>query len=1193
LWLACGCVKLSGVDFFLYLSDGVAFPSLIPSGPAEEYNSPYLVGAWRFSQVPLSIIRLGQGVWSIQVCCLILTVTSNILLLIGRIALTIMSNPSSSNWKTNVNRMKTKRWVEAKSYSYDGDDWGDADEYGEYDEPEPAPKPTGLRKATAPTSVPSPAPVETNPQAGRDRNNSFSRGDERRVFSGPTRTAYSQPIDRPQELQRSEISPRMQPERPDPYQSTAQQSRPSMDGHGYPPRGYDGRTGSMTSNTSVPDMRQPKTLRKSSLGQADFSSPQNITPLITNIPPSSPNAGAQNKPATPTFIRPADIYRRMQEEKERERLSQESSRPSLDALTREESPAAKSDAERRPRKQALESVAERKSEYGMEGLLAAKNTGSTSQSRGPDGSPKLPEISGFEGFGQGFGDSFLGTVSSDTLESDSNGNSKKPLIQTKNVSDVSQPQAPTPSTSQPIDSSLQHQPSLGFRSVVHQAFDQPLAPSPSISSSMDRSNSDSTSAISPIISRNTSAVVRQEEMKTIPAIAEEPGDTSSRPGTSDATASQRSRPQARPVSSDSLTFRPGHRRNMSAPSGDNSPARTPTVEANRQLQQPMDVEVGVTSPTTATVDPQRTGRSQSPTKGRVRELVDKLDSADNSRRNSQSSLGEKVNLEQSQRPGIDTKESFRPVLPGGWSSYTTNLPPGQSSGSERGTPDPSNEQFAKAAAAGSALASALAIAAGSQGQEGHQSSEHAKAQNVTIHPETTRLTLPQTGLDQPSSIVPTPIDMRQDDSTPNYFAPVTPLGQRSRQTSKEIPQLKHVHNIEDMSTESSPNDLESDRLRKELVRELSPHIESFDENSRISQEPQSPTRAAGHESMFLPSEYDSYWNDNEGDASRKASHTDSFPVAPPISSAPNMQSQSQVEANPWINDPQVQPEKSRDIVPESGAALMAGHDLTHKFSWETPLREFNTAGSNTPTPSVPGASTPRPGPAQQDVAPPAPLKDSPHQRIPSQPININKQLPIPAATPEQPESSSFQMAPEEELQTGIPSDSTPQQESVSPQGLDSTAQLPSQPSTDTISPPSNQQKIPAFREIMAIKSTPDRIRAYDATREKFASMNTGLAQWIQSTIDTLPEHQELLRNGGSFGMVVRPLQATNAQNAPQASYTPAKPAFTPSSTSKITTQKGKELLHSAGIFGGKANNAAKGFFAKGKSKFRGGSDKVD
>tara|TARA_R110002060_G_scaffold48987_2_gene59948 strand:+ start:632 stop:826 length:195 start_codon:yes stop_codon:yes gene_type:complete len=50
---------------------------------------------------------------------------------------------------------------------------------------------------------------------------------------------------------------------------------------------------------------------------------------------------------------------------------------------------------------------------------------------------------------------------------------------------------------------------------------------------------------------------------------------------------------------------------------------------------------------------------------------------------------------------------------------------------------------------------------------------------------------------------------------------------------------------------------------------------------------------------------------------------------------------------------------------------------------------------------------------------------------------------------------------------------------------------------------------------------------------------------------------------------------------------------------KITTQqvqaKGKELLHTAGIFGGKAGKAGKGLLAKGKNKLRaaGGGDKVD
>lgn len=48
-----------------------------------------------------------------------------------------MSQPNSAgehptSFNTNVNRAKTKKWVEAKSYSYDGDDWGDVDDYDEY-----------------------------------------------------------------------------------------------------------------------------------------------------------------------------------------------------------------------------------------------------------------------------------------------------------------------------------------------------------------------------------------------------------------------------------------------------------------------------------------------------------------------------------------------------------------------------------------------------------------------------------------------------------------------------------------------------------------------------------------------------------------------------------------------------------------------------------------------------------------------------------------------------------------------------------------------------------------------------------------------------------------------------------------------------------------------------------------------------
>lgn len=49
--------------------------------------------------------------------------------------------PSTANsYKANVNRTKTRKWVEAKVQNYDGDDWGN--EYEEdYDDPEPEPAP--------------------------------------------------------------------------------------------------------------------------------------------------------------------------------------------------------------------------------------------------------------------------------------------------------------------------------------------------------------------------------------------------------------------------------------------------------------------------------------------------------------------------------------------------------------------------------------------------------------------------------------------------------------------------------------------------------------------------------------------------------------------------------------------------------------------------------------------------------------------------------------------------------------------------------------------------------------------------------------------------------------------------------------------------------------------------------------------
>ncbi|RDW86287.1 uncharacterized protein DSM5745_02929 [Aspergillus mulundensis] len=99
---------------------------------------------------------------------------------------------------------------------------------------------------------------------------------------------------------------------------------------------------------------------------------------------------------------------------------------------------------------------------------------------------------------------------------------------------------------------LQHNPSLGFRSAVNQAFDVPETPS-TITDSVARSNSDSTTGISPIIPRRGTT-----DDKT-PTIHEEPNENTDTPTDGD------------------IVFKPGHRRDLSIPSPGNSPSRRPVI----------------------------------------------------------------------------------------------------------------------------------------------------------------------------------------------------------------------------------------------------------------------------------------------------------------------------------------------------------------------------------------------------------------------------------------------------------------------------------------------------------------------------------------------------------------------------------------------------------------------------------------
>ncbi|KAI4200388.1 MAG: hypothetical protein LQ348_001764 [Seirophora lacunosa] len=770
-----------------------------------------------------------------------------------------MAYPSSAggqppSFKTNVNRAKTKRWVEAKSYTYDGDDWGEMDEYDEYggyDEPPLPPKPTGLRQRGQSANQEQPGIYQpqqggyNSPEAsqhgygelGRQgpgqqqygarsatnpphhphlgRSGSFDRGDERRAFSAshpsqgipPPQSGTNHPDPYGQPLDNAALThPRGAQSHPS--QRAFQPAADSYDhnlrhGEFYHPPGQNmsvpasdrtrqpnmgSRTQSMTSQSSMdfhtrrdfsPSAVPPPLHTRGSPSPHDKSESQSTmrpprkSSLSQHTRPQHPqedqNSGVIGQldsegiePVTRSrtdskplpFVRPADIYKRLQEEKEKERQSQDSSRPSMDAITGDNqtgdgsinnaggtSERSQAGDSRQRSRSAFDPVAERKGEYGTSGAPESdvnqfeeptkqqatlfrppKTFESDTLKTRP--SPQLPDVARMSGFGELFAG-----------PSHTPGRTTNPPVMRGEWSSQ-MPQYHPPETQ--LDSTLQHQPSLGFRSAVHQAFDstnEPIPETPSSSnpdSSIGRSGSGGTGAVSPIISRGPSSATRNLNFRdpqirpATPPPANQKADSEARPESSGSLATPKAvqrKPTPDLTDQRPASFIPGHRRDLSTPSPDNSPARTPAVEVNSQMQQPQEAELAMTTPIEtrfpydhsqsessqssqtspvkasdgsdfATMHPSRTGRMlkeaadlsqgtsgetpKSPaesTRSRVRNLADKFESgrsspAGSDRAPSPIKTGFLPNpsLAPSRPFASERMESFRPKLPGGWES---------------------------------------------------------------------------------------------------------------------------------------------------------------------------------------------------------------------------------------------------------------------------------------------------------------------------------------------------------------------------------------------------------------------------------------------------------------------------------------------------------------------------------------------
>lgn len=860
------------------------------------------------------------------------------------------------SFKTNVNRAKTKKWVQAKKNAYDGDDWGEYDEYDEYgvnqepqhSEPAPAHRYYAQRADQPPRSFTDPS--QQAPLA-KGRRNSFEQGEEQRAFSST--------IPHTQQAQGRYGEPQHQVSGSDYDAGDGGDFSPSA----VPPP-LQTRISQVPAQFSPPT-NSPFPPRKSSIGQGD--SPMAMSPR--------PRTGSNSDKPLP-FIRPADIYKRHQED--RERASLDSSRPSLDSLSSR--PKDDAEAENGKSLQPLETVAERKSEYM------------------PDFHAAAPQ-----------GD-------------------EQPSQHDRSV------------VSPPDDQ--------GLRSVVDQAFtrtdDQRSVPPTPISndSSSDllRSNTGSTSGISPIMSRvpssATAALKNRNQMEgSTPAIAEEPSEIATpvtQPTPANIVEALHQVPR-KPSPSHSRNFSSSStpRSGLATPTRGDSPARSPALSPQRHVPEPKSalfttesnetseaMEGGLQGPSSAyaareadiaTAAKSRPGsgnvdlgaaerlsqttfleshnaqspiedalprdRSESPSKGRVQALAGKFGEVASSRRGStQSNLSRNSaqSWEKSRdnsRAASPTKASprkagspvkeFRPHLPGQWESYATTaaMTPSEHGEQDRGlnyadkdttsleksdlTPTTAKHPVAEVLPsdtattdpltalrdAGAAMVDSIRTTVGLNDNNAESPEEQDRRANHGNLYLPRPLQLDRTTTST-SSAPPTP---PAKDTPASEFPPPPPLKEKSPQPSMDQPERPSLD--PQLSTDPTNEDQESDRLRKEIVASLSPFKmseETATEPKRASLQPS--ISDANRASSILPREYETYWADEDGMSPQPLQNTERNTHEQPSAKSVSFLPQSDEPTKPVI---------------------------LHRFSWEASGSQIQTPDEQVPAASDVGSTQPR------------------------------------------------------------------------------------------------------------------------------------------------------------------------------------------------------------------------------------------
>ncbi|KAG5291227.1 hypothetical protein I7I50_07973 [Histoplasma capsulatum G186AR] len=839
-----------------------------------------------------------------------------------------LSTGQPPSFKTNVNRQKTKRWVNAKSYSYDGDDWGDDDGY-ENEEP-------AAPLVTIPDEAEQPSPLE-------NQKNEQNNQDE----------------------------------------IPAQQSTD----HGMAP-----------------------------------------TPL--------------------QFIRPADIYKRMEEERRKE--NQEVDQDTTPRVPVETLPAAT------PADIASKvpvSVGNPQLQQSLDQSDGLQSHSMENRSQSPGGgtpvSPTLP-VQGPPTCEPA--DWPTGDLSTSKGQDSSGPNEER---------QEQQPRAD--------NTELHHNSSLGFRSVVRQAFDARLEAPITTSGSILRSDSASTSVISPIIQSQPVSRFGDEH-------AQGPSSTDQSPT----------------VDKEPADFKHHQRRSLSPPSSRSSPARKPIAH-------------GVSAISTH------------------------------------------------EAKASDTQDGKPHVLP----SHTA-----------------SDFNIHKAAAAQSSF------------------------------PESAP-TVPKSD-DQRTSPPASPDVLQQPTESPTVTldtveSPQMPSALNVGSGEKRLSLAQYDRPAPGNVSPSSPENVSlgvNDRLRDEIMRSLTP---------RASIDSQGQAHAGGGSNPSLEAGPDNPSSEGLGTAASPSN-------LPP--QTPDMQSTPVAPSFPGLGS-----EHNSDISGQKEPAKT----LKKRFSWEESSVEDNTQDpqehQQLTIDQATASDTTQPSLEEKTPTGPVPVSRGHDEQDPERSASTTYSQAALTLSPTRTEVIPSQNVAEHETKSVQPPDSLllqPAPAASSPSTL-----VHPQPASH---PPATQDpKLLGFRQIMAIEKPGDKIKTFERTRKQFADMDTGLSSWIKATASSNPDHEDLAQRNGRLppGTTFTHRPSTSRNKFPKltslgplslpTSHHEGSPMTTPTSAAgntrhgsnanqfatKINTQqvqaKGKDLLHTAGVLGGKAGGAAKGLFAKGRSKFRNSSstDKVD